>query len=256
MPDALRLALGTFTAIRVPGPRRVDTRVAGRAMLLAPVTAAPLALGWLLLAAVSARGWLSGLVAGALCVGAGALLSRAMHLDGLADTTDGLAAGYDRRRALEVMRRGDTGPAGAAALVLVLIAQVASLGTLLQDLRGAALAVVALLASRLAPAVACRRGIPAARSEGLGQTVAGSVAPAALGGLVLVTAASAMAVPTFESPWYAAGLVVLTGALAAWEMTRRAVSRLGGVTGDTIGAAMELALTAALVVASAVHSVA
>lgn len=256
MPDALRLALGTFTAIRVPAPRHVDSRVAGRAMLLAPVAGTPLALGWLVLGAVSARGWLPGLVAGALAVGAGALLSRVMHLDGLADTADGLSAGYDRRRSLEVMRRGDTGPAGAAALVLVVLVQVASLAALLQTVTGAVLGVVALLASRVAPAVACRRGVPPARPQGLGHTVAGSVSPTGLSGLLLTIAAAAAALTVaVGSPWYAGLLVVLGGALAAWTVTRHVVARLGGVTGDTIGAAIEIALTTALVVASALHSV-
>jgi adenosylcobinamide-GDP ribazoletransferase len=256
MPDALRLALGTFTSIRVPAPRRVDAGVAGRAMLLAPLTATPLALGWLVLGAVTAPGWLPGLVAGALAVGAGALFTRVMHLDGLADTADGLSAGYDRRRSLEVMRRGDTGPSGAAALVLVLLVQAASLGALLQTATGAVLGVVALLASRVAPAVASRRGIPAARAEGLGQTVAGSVSPVGLGGLLLVVAAVAAGVAVaIGSPWYAGPLVALAGALAAWAVTRHVVARLGGITGDTIGAAIEIALTTSLVVASALHPV-
>ncbi len=108
-----------------------------------------------------------------------AALSRAMHLDGLADTADGLAAGYDRERALEVMRRGDTGPAGAAALVLTLLVQVACLAALLTSAVGATLAGVALLASRLAPALCARLGVPAARRGGpRGQAVAGSCAGA------------------------------------------------------------------------------
>ena len=154
------------------------------------------------------------------------------------------------------MRRGDTGPAGAAALVLVVLVQVASLAALLQTVTGAVLGVVALLASRVAPAVACRRGVPPARPQGLGHTVVGSVSPAGLSGLLLTIAAAAAALTVaVGSPWYAGLLVVLGGALAAWTVTRHVVARLGGVTGDTIGAAIEIALTTALVVASALHSV-
>lgn len=256
MPDAARLAVGTFTVLRVPAPRRVDSWVAGRAMLLAPLTAVPLALVWALLAAATTRGWLPALVAGGLTLTAAALLSRAMHLDGLADTADGLSASYDRERALEIMRRGDTGPAGAAALVLVLLLQAASLAALSTSAAGALLGVVAVLASRLAPAIACRRGVAAARPQGLGHTVAGSVGPAALGLTILLTATGAsIAAVFFESPWYAAALVVAASALAAWSVTRRAVRRIGGITGDTIGAAIEISLTVSLVVASATHSV-
>ena len=174
MPDALRLALGTFTVLRVPAPRHLDARVAGRAMLLAPVTALPLALGWALLGLAATYGWAPPLVVGGLSVSAGALLSRGMHLDGLADTADGLSASYDRERALEVMRRGDTGPSGAAALVVVLLVQAASLAALTGSTAGITLGAIAVVGSRLAPAIACRRGVPAARSEGLGKTVAGS----------------------------------------------------------------------------------
>jgi adenosylcobinamide-GDP ribazoletransferase len=257
MPDAARLALGTFTVLRVPAPRHLDSRVAGQAMLLAPLTALPLVLVWAVLAAAATRGWLPALVAGALTIAASALLSRAMHLDGLADTADGLSASYDRERALEVMRRSDTGPSGAVALVLVLLLQAASLAALSTSAAGALLGVVAVLASRLAPAIACRRGVPAARPQGLGQTVAGTVGPIglALAAGVLTATGASSAVVFLESPWYAAVLVVAAGALAAWSVTRRAVRRLGGITGDTIGAAVEISLAASLVVASAIYSV-
>jgi adenosylcobinamide-GDP ribazoletransferase len=167
-----------------------------------------------------------------------------------------LSASYDRERALEVMRRGDTGPSGAVALVLVLLLQAASLAALSTSAAGALLGVVAVLASRLAPGIACRRGVPAARPQGLGQTVAGSVGPIGLSLAILLTAAVAsLGAVLLESPWYAAVLVVAASALAAWAVTRRAVRRLGGITGDTIGAAIEISFATSLVVASAIQSV-
>jgi adenosylcobinamide-GDP ribazoletransferase len=184
-----------------------------------------------------------------------ALLSRGMHLDGLADTADGLSSSLDRDRALQVMRRGDTGPNGAAALVLGLLLQVACLGTLLASVTGATLAATALVASRLAPAIACRRGVPPARPSGLGRTVAGTVAGWGL--VVAVTAVALISVPAVQltasrSPWYAVALapalVVASGCGVAWFLVNRATARLGGVTGDVIGAAIETALAAALVV--------
>ena len=65
------------------------------------------------------------LVVGLLVVGTLALGSRGMHLDGLADTVDGLGSGWDRNRALKIMRRGNTGPMGAAALVIMIGLQAA-----------------------------------------------------------------------------------------------------------------------------------
>lgn len=252
MPDALRLALGTFSALRVPPPRTVDAVVAGRAMLLAPLTAIPLAVVWTLLAVVAGQGRLPALVVGGLTAGAGALLSRGMHLDGLADTADGLSASYDRARALEVMRRGDVGPSGTVALVLVLLLQAASLSSLTSSAAGILLGALAVVASRLAPAISCRRDVPAARAEGLGHTVAGSVGWLGLGAVVLLVGTTAVAAAVIgEFPSYAAVLVVAAAVVSAWSVTRRAVRRLGGITGDTIGAAMEIALTAALVAAAA-----
>ncbi len=252
MPDALRLALGTFTALRVPAPRRIDRDVAGGAMLLAPVTAVPLALVWVLLAWIASQHWLPAGVAAAVALAAGALIARGMHLDGLADTADGLTAAYDRDRALEVMRRGDTGPAGAAALVLVLLLQATALTALMPSGAGGVLGIVALGVSRLAPAIACRRGIPAARPSGLGRTVAGTVSPLSLTVLVVgVVAMAAAASLVTSTPWYAGVLVALAGSLAGVAVTRRATVRLGGITGDTIGAAIEISLATGLVAASA-----
>lgn len=258
MRDAWRLALGTFTALRVGPPRRVDGRVLGGAMLLAPVTALPAALVWVglgLLAGVS----VPAAVAAGLALVVTALLSRALHLDGLADLADGLTSGHDPARSLEVMRRGDTGPAGAAALLLTLLLDAACLATLFATGVGSSLAVTALVASRLACALCARRGIPAARPEGLGQGVAGTVSRRAL--TLLVSGVAVVAVGagaltghvTEQSPYavaaaHAAVVGVAVGAAVA--VRRHAVRRLEGVTGDVIGAAIEISLAAALVGAS------
>jgi adenosylcobinamide-GDP ribazoletransferase len=201
-------------------------------------------------------------VAAVLALVVTALLSRALHLDGLADLADGLTSGHDPARSLEVMRRGDTGPAGAAAVVLVLLLDAACLSVLLHGAWGTALAVVALVASRLACAVCARDGIPPARAEGLGQGVAGTVGRGSLVGLVSAVAVLAaigvagLAAALAGASWPAAGLGAVTVVLvtvAAGVVTRRhAVRRLGGVTGDVIGAAIEISLAAGLVTASLV----
>ncbi|WP_040924031.1 adenosylcobinamide-GDP ribazoletransferase, partial [Saccharomonospora iraqiensis] len=103
------MAFGTFTAVPVPAPRTVDRRVGGAAMLLAPLAAFALAVPAALLVFVAATVGLPPLVTAVLAVGAVALGSRGLHLDGLSDTADGLSASYDRTRALEVMHRGDAG---------------------------------------------------------------------------------------------------------------------------------------------------
>ena len=190
------------------------------------------------------------------------MLSRGLHLDGLADTADGLAASFDRQRALEVMRRGDVGPMGAAALVLVLLIQVAGISDLLgwPSWDGPILAAVAVLASRHTLAWVCGPAFPAARDEGLGATVAGTVPVGAAAGVAaLVAAVGAVALrwlsPTDVVPWpvvgwYAAPLTVVAAVGAAWLVAVRCRMRLGGVTGDVLGAAVEVSLAAGLIVAA------
>ena len=265
MRDAWRLCVGTFTALPTQPPARVGAGTWGGAMLLAPVTVLPAAAAWVGLALLTTHSLMPYAVAAVLALVVTALLSRALHLDGLADLADGLTAGHDPERSLEVMRRGNTGPAGAATLVLVLGLDAACLAALLTDSRGLVLAVTALVASRLAPAICTRHGIPAARPEGLGHGVAGTVTRRALVGVVAVigigaaVVASVVATVTVdELPWWstplAAAVVVLAGASGAVITRRHAVRRLGGVTGDVIGAAMEIGLAAALVVASVAHT--
>ena len=261
--DSWRLAVGTFTAVPVTPPERTDHGVAGGAMLLAPLTAIPALLGWAVLGVAAAQGVLPPAVAGALALVVTALLSRAMHLDGLADTADGLSASYDRSRALEVMRRGDTGPSGAAALVLTLLVQATCLATLSTSPLGLCLAAVGLLSSRLAPAICARVGVPAARDDGLGRDVAGSVRTqdaaalvALLGGVAALTVGLTGGMNGHGPASAAGGLAVVVAAVvAALVLAHRATARLGGVTGDVFGAAVEIALTAAFVVATAAYGI-
>ncbi|MEO7752124.1 MAG: adenosylcobinamide-GDP ribazoletransferase [Terracoccus sp.] len=254
MRDAWRLAVGTFTALRVNPPSRVDEQVAGRAMLLAPATALPVLLVWVVLGAMAVAGVVPAAVAAVLTLIAVALVSRALHLDGLADTADGLTSGHDPERSLEVMRRGDTGPAGAASLVFVLLLQTVCLAALFNSASGVALASVALLTSRVAPAVASRRGVPPARPGGLGAAVAETVSPVAVAAVATgLLVAGTLVVLTVGGTAYAAGLVVVVGAAGAWLVVRHTVRRLGGITGDVIGAAIEVSLAAALVAASVAH---
>jgi adenosylcobinamide-GDP ribazoletransferase len=231
-------------------------------MLLAPVSTLGFALAWVVLGVPVVVGALPPAVAAVLALVVVALGSRAFHLDGLADLADGLTSGHEPARSLEVMRRGDTGPAGAAALVLVLGLDAAALAALLPTSAGVALGVVSLTASRLAPAVCARRGVPAARAEGLGRSVAGTVgrrAVAALVGACAAVGALALGVVAgVGGGWVASSVsasaltgvaAVLAAGAGALAVRSHAVRRLGGVTGDVVGAAVEVSLAAALVVA-------
>ena len=136
--DGLRLATGTLTVLPVPPPRTVCSPVAGLAMALAPLVVLPLGAAAALVAWAGDAVAAPPLLTAALAVAVLALGSGFLHLDGLADTADGLAVKGDRGRRLEVMRRGDVGRVGVVTLVLVLLVQVSTLAGLLAA-KGAAL---------------------------------------------------------------------------------------------------------------------
>ena len=244
--DGLLLAVGTLTAVRVPAPSRVDRPVARWAMTLAPLAVLPLGV---LAGAVGALSlWWPAGVAAALAVSAIALTTRGLHLDGLADTADGLAASYDRDRALTIMRKGDTGPAGMAAVVLVLAVQISSIAAVLAIPGGWFLLGVAVCVSRLALWAACSSWLPSARPQGLGATVAGTLPSAfAVVGPVLGAAALTGAAVLTGRPWWIGPLAGGLAAIAVGAMLLRCRRRLGGITGDVLGAAIEVALAALLV---------
>jgi adenosylcobinamide-GDP ribazoletransferase len=243
---ALRLAVGTLTVLPTGGVT-VDRATARGAMLLAPLAVLPLGLLAAVLAAAGVLlGW-PGLVVGLVGVAGLALGTRALHLDGLADTVDGLGASWDRQRALEVMRRGDVGPMGVVALVLVLGVQGAAVGALVTGWSAALGLGVLVCCSRAVLAVVCRRGVPAARASGLGAAVAGSVPTAAAVGVWLLVAAVLALLWTWRGGlWWAGSLTALATVAVAVLLVGWCVRRLGGVTGDVMGAAVEAALTVLL----------
>lgn len=252
----LRLAVGTFT--RIPSGEVSTSPAAARsALLLAPLAVVPLAaLAGLVAAAVEIG--LPPLVAAGLVLGVLAHGSRGMHLDGLADTVDGLGAGWDRERALAVMRSGDVGPMGVVALVVVLVVQAAAVaGLLAHGWRGALVVAALVVASRATCAAMCTTGTTAAPGSSLGRAFVGTV-PAAAAWLLLVV----VALVVLAACWPLASgtgtealrvgvgavLAVLLSTRLVLVLRHRAVRTFGGVGGDVLGAGVEVALTASLVV--------
>jgi adenosylcobinamide-GDP ribazoletransferase len=234
----VRLAFSWLTVLPV-GVARVDRALAGAAISAAPVVGLVLgagAAGLLLLLDLLGIG---GLLAGFLVVGFLALATRGMHLDGLADTADGLGSYKNADGALAIMRDGPVGPFGVVALVLVLGTQAAAIDDWFS-------LVLAVTAGRVAFVLCCRHGTTAARSEGLGALVAGSQPLATpilwVLGLLLVSPLADLAHP-YRGPVAiaaATGLVLLLG--------QHATRRLNGITGDVLGAACEIATTVVLVI--------
>lgn len=224
-----RLAVGTLTAIPVGPVEQVDRTAARRAILLAPAAVVPLGL---LVAVVLGAGQALGLprlAVGFLAVAALAAGSRALHWDGLSDTVDGLTASHDVQRSLAVMKTSTSGPAGVLATVVVAGVQASAFAALADDVLLAGLLVCL---SRCALWIVCCTRVPAARRDGLGVAFTGTVPlpVAVLGGLLLS----------------------VTGGIVVLLLVGRTVRRFGGVTGDVMGAAVELALATTLLTAVAV----
>ncbi|MFY1637300.1 adenosylcobinamide-GDP ribazoletransferase [Solwaraspora sp. WMMB335] len=241
----LRLAVTTFTVLPLR-PAVVDRPAAMVAMAVAPAIGIGLggSLGLALLAATRAGAPV--LVAAAVTTTLAAALTRGLHLDGLADTVDGLGAHRPPAAALEIMRRADIGPFGVTALVLVLLLQTGALAAVPADRPWpAVLATVATAVGtgRLAVTWACRRGVPAARPDGLGALVAGTQGRlVTLAGTALVAVVAVPALP--GRPWQGPLVVLLT--ILVWSgLLRHLVRRFGGITGDVLGAGVEIATTLA-----------
>lgn len=242
---ALLSAVGLLTVLPVRGGR-FDRRYAPAMMLWAPVAVLPVAV--LAAAATWGARVLAApvLVAGLIGFAVLALGTRAFHLDGLADTVDGFGSGWDRQRALAIMRSGDVGPMAVIALIIVAGLQAYGFGMLAVDPAGALTVAMIICLSRTALSVCCARPVPSARRDGLGATVAGTVSVAAVViiGLATILILAAVGIlhrgPSGAQVGVIAGLAGYAGCLL---LVRHAVSRLGGVTGDVMGAAVEVTAT-------------
>jgi adenosylcobinamide-GDP ribazoletransferase len=244
-------------------------------MGLAPVVG--LLLGGISSAVVAGIGALepeAPLLAGVLGVVVLTALSGALHLDGLADTADGLGSRRDRETMLRIMKQSDIGPFGVVAIVGVLLVEVAALTACAQAGFGWQAMLIAAVASRLTLPWSCRTSVPSARLDGLGAMVASTVRPATAVILTIASIAAAVALTWLAAPTpnpaplttgygrvstnrsttpvfgevAGAGLAVVVAVAVGLLLVRRARKALGGITGDVLGAAVELALPASLLV--------
>jgi adenosylcobinamide-GDP ribazoletransferase len=184
------------------------------------------------------------LAAATVAVGLELVLTGALHVDGLADCADGLA-GRDAARRLEIMRDHALGTYGAAALTIVLLAKVSALATLAED--GDVLPVVAVYSLSRAAPLPLATALPYARAgAGTGRSLADSLQVGAAIAGVGIAAAIAAGATRLD-----ALTPIAASALVACATRRYAHRALGGVTGDVMGAAIELTATLGLLVAVA-----
>ncbi|NMO03373.1 adenosylcobinamide-GDP ribazoletransferase [Gordonia sp. TBRC 11910] len=242
--DPLR-AVGTafswLTVFPVPSTHEApDRRVGAAAITAVPVVGA--ALGALAACAALGLSYTRAptLLIGLLVVGLLALLTRGMHVDGLADTADGLGCYGSPERVREVMRGGSAGPFAIATLVLVLGIDAVCVATLANDRCWYAIGFAVML-SRVAAVVACRWTLTPSSPDGFGALVAGSQRWS-----IVVWTAVALAVA------YPAGLAAMAtvpvAAVAIWWFSAHCARRMGGINGDVLGASIELTLAISLAV--------
>ncbi|WP_145103346.1 adenosylcobinamide-GDP ribazoletransferase [Cereibacter sediminicola] len=195
-----------------------------------------------LVAALSLAAGLPATVAAALALAAQALVTGAMHEDGLADTADGLWGGWTRERRLEIMKDSRTGSYGVAALMLVGLVRWSALAAALES--GSAVLVAAAVLSRV-PMVVLMAWLPNARGAGLSQSLG---RPDRRQARLAVLVALAVALLVSGPAALILGLAAASAALALGLVAR---AKIGGQTGDILGASQQLSEAAVFVAAAA-----
>ena len=237
---ALLAALQFLTVVPVRGSFSDADRA--RSLLAFPVVGLMIGVALTaLLSVVSATPQLGAVLA----VVAMALISGGLHLDGLADSADAWAARRsDPADTLRIMRDPNCGPIGATAIALVLIAKFAALSALLAADNWAVLLVAPMLGRTAA--LALFASTPYVRSGGLGSAYSEHLDRFSLWAATAIVAFIAMLV---------AGLTaILAVALLLVGLRTLMLRRIGGATGDTMGASIELTETCLLLSAAVLHS--
>lgn len=221
------------TLAGMPTPEQI-----GRSLLFYPLVG--LLIGLLLLAAQQLLGDNAVLLQAALLLALWVGISGGLHLDGLADSADAWAGGFgDKERTLAIMKDPRSGPIAVVVLVLLLVLKFAALVALLESGSELLLVLVPWLARALLPLLLLTT--PYVRAGGLGQALAENLPRRQL---PWVLAANVAVMALFGWP---ALLALLVAGAVFFYLRVLMLKRLGGTTGDTAGALLEIAECAALV---------
>jgi adenosylcobinamide-GDP ribazoletransferase len=235
-----RLALSFLTRLKLPLRPEAAAQPVGAAVRAFPLVGVLVGtVGGLVYTVADLLG-MSPTVSALLAIAAMVILTGGLHEDGLADSADGLGA-MTREKALAIMRDSHIGTFGVMALFFVLSLRVVALSYAGSSIEAACLLIAAASGSR-AVVPALMYMLPPARRDGLGWSAGHPdrrrvVDAGALGAVIVVVALW---------PIYWGLLAIAAAAAAACVVAWLARRRLGGQTGDVLGAAQQLAETAVL----------
>jgi adenosylcobinamide-GDP ribazoletransferase len=240
----LRVAVAFLTRVPMPHPDGAKPDNFVRAHRAFPVVGAAIGLAvGLIFLALLALG-LPRLAAAALALGASALITGGLHEDGLADLADGFGGGRDKAAKLEIMRDSRLGTYGALILLVSFAAKLSALAALPTAAILPGLAACHALSRGILPVMAMM--LPQARADGLAAT-AGTPAPATAVAAVL----SALVIALIVLPWTVALSAAIAAAGSGLAVAMLAQRQIGGLTGDVLGGAEQVAETAILLLLAA-----
>lgn len=241
-----------FTAVtfltRLPAPQKAmpEARDIGRATVCFPLVGALIGLiqmSALQLFAESANGnSLKSVLVAAMLVVVNVFVTGALHLDGLADMADGFGGGQTKERTLEIMRDSLIGSYGAVALILLLFVKVAAIAALIESSAAWQILIVAPALARWAIVPLGKFAPYARKSGGLGKSITDYV-----GWSELFGASFFAGVVVFGLlDWRSGAVLWLIAVAATLFIARFSLRKIGGITGDVLGANAEVCETAIL----------
>ena len=242
--DDLRTAVAFLTRLPMPHPEGATPQNFVRSHRMFPLVGAAIGGAVGLLCLVLRAIGLPDLAAAALALGASALLTGALHEDGLADVADGFGGGRDVAAKVEIMRDSRLGAYGALILMVSFVAKLSALAALPDGVVVQSLIAAHALARGVLPFMAMK--MPYARKDGLAANAGRPDSATAMtaGALAFLIALLAM-------PWRAALGAMLVAAACAIGMAWLAQRQIGGQTGDVLGGAEQLGETAILLLLAA-----
>ncbi|KIC18935.1 adenosylcobinamide-GDP ribazoletransferase [Leisingera sp. ANG-Vp] len=240
----IALALVLLTRLPLPALPADAFQRQSKAVWAFPLAGLAVALPAALLTSLALAAGLPASVAAGVALAVQVMLTGAMHEDGLADTADGLWGGFTRERRLEIMKDSRTGAYGVIALILGFGLRWSALAALLPAAGPWVLLPLAMLSRAAMPALMTY--LPNARSSGLSRTVG---RPRALPCLLAALIALALSLPLIGTAAFAAALAMAATAIGLGMLAK---AKIGGQTGDILGAAQQIAEIAGLLTLAAI----